>query len=96
MFVIWWIIFPNKLNPFLGDKIQRDGPIKPNSVQRDLDTSKVISADFVDSKIPSLESGIKVLHRDLGECTIVSVDKKSNQIVLKSTKVVQVFPSKEP
>lgn len=73
-------------DPFLGDKIQRDGPIKPDSTQRDLDYSKVVSPDFMDSKISFLEPGAKVIHKDLGECTIVSFDKKANEIVLDSKK----------
>jgi uncharacterized protein YuzE len=73
-------------DPFLGDKIQRDGPIKPDSVQRDLDFSKVTSPDFMDSEISFLEPGTKVLHKDLGECTIISLDKKTNEIVLESKK----------
>lgn len=73
-------------DPFIGDKIQRDGPIKPDSIQRDLDFSKVISPDFKDSEISFLEPGTKVVHKDLGECTIVSYDKKSNEIVLDSNR----------
>lgn len=71
-------------DPFIGGKILRDGPVRPDAAQRELNTEKVVSSDFIDPEIAFIEEGAKVYHKELGDCTIISLNKASNEIVLNS------------
>lgn len=72
-------------DPFIGDKILRDPPVHHDTIQREMDFSKVISADFKDSEVSSLPVGLSVWHPDLGVCVVLSVDKKLNNLVLQTS-----------
>lgn len=75
-------------DPFLGSEIIRDGVIRPDATQRELNVSKVVSSDFIEPEKTFIPIGSSVWHPDLGVCSVLSVDEKNNSLTLSTSNAV--------
>lgn len=67
---------------FIGDVIDRSLPARPDVAYRQVDNTPVKNLDS--SHSIDIPIGINVWHPELGSCTVLSVNKRDNKIVLSS------------
>lgn len=74
-----------KDDAFIGSEIQSRALAPQDRDFREVDLSRIISPDFIVPEKKFFPKGSLVWHPDLGSCTVLNIDEKTNRLTLKTT-----------